>query len=330
MSIVKTASLVSRRRIIALGAGLAAAASQGILPTTASGSSAYAASFGGDGGVSFSPPPEETIKDIEKIVGAQGKVSNQIYSIGLDRNDITDVTLKGVPIKPSFQIGGGLYFQQNADGTVTMNSDMALKAGELDGFIRQLVAHEIVFQAEHQHLYDYTPMVWYIHFRATGDAKRIAKGVKAALSATSTPFPQKSAKQPTTTLPAEEMGKILGAKPTIHEGGVVKFSVPRAEQVVLGGVKVSPYLNIDAPLAFQPHGGGQNAAAVPDFAMIASEINPVVGLMQKQGWDIGCLYNQETDEQPQLYFSHQFKTGDALQLAKEIRAGLNLTNSKFK
>ena len=80
---------------------------------------------------------------------------------------------------------------------------------------------------------------------------------------------------------------------------------------------------------FQPHGGGQNAAAVPDFGMIASEINSVVSLMQQQGLDIGCLYNQETDEQPQLYLSHQFKTGDAIQLAKEIRARLILTNSKF-
>ncbi len=25
-------------------------------------------------------------------------------------------------------------------------------------------------------------------------------------------------------------------------------------------------------------------------------------VMRQQGWDIGCLYNQETDEHPQLYF----------------------------
>jgi hypothetical protein len=48
--------------------------------------------------------------------------------------------------------------------------------------------------------------------------------------------------------------------------------------------------------------------------------------MRGQGWDIGCLYNQETGERPQLFFSHQFKTGDPYQLAAEIRKGLNRMN----
>ena len=46
--------------------------------------------------------------------------------------------------------------------------------------------------------------------------------------------------------------------------------------------------------------------------------------MRAQGWDIGCLYNQETAEQPQLYFDHMVKSGDAYQLAQEIRDGLDL------
>ena len=48
--------------------------------------------------------------------------------------------------------------------------------------------------------------------------------------------------------------------------------------------------------------------------------------MRAQGWDIGCLYNQETDEHPQLFFSHQFKTGEPDQLAREIRRGLDRMN----
>ena len=49
--------------------------------------------------------------------------------------------------------------------------------------------------------------------------------------------------------------------------------------------------------------------------------------MRAQNWDIGCLYNQETDEQPQLFFSHQFKTGDPYDLAREIRRGLDQTST---
>jgi hypothetical protein len=71
----------------------------------------------------------------------------------------------------------------------------------------------------------------------------------------------------------------------------------------------------------------QSPAAVPDFSMTADEVAPVVQHMQGMGWFQGCLYNQETDEHPQLYFDHMLKTGDAYALAKEVRAGLDLTDA---
>lgn len=57
--------------------------------------------------------------------------------------------------------------------------------------------------------------------------------------------------------------------------------------------------------------------------MEASEINNVVETMRSMGWDIGCLYNQETGEHPRLFFSHEFKTGNPYTLAREVRKGLN-------
>ena len=50
--------------------------------------------------------------------------------------------------------------------------------------------------------------------------------------------------------------------------------------------------------------------------------------MRSQGWEMDCLYNQETDEHPQLYFSHDFKIGDAYALAAEVRRGLDLIHDK--
>ena len=75
--------------------------------------------------------------------------------------------------------------------------------------------------------------------------------------------------------------------------------------------------------------GGDKAVAVPDFGLLASQVDPVARTMRSQGWESDCLYNQETGEKPQLYFSHQFKVGNAYELAKEIRRGLELTSVKF-
>lgn len=134
---------------------------------------------------------------------------------------------------------------------------------------------------------------------------------------------------PKTPLPAAAIGKILGSSPQIQSDGVVSYDVPRRETIWLGGHRISPYLNVQTNIRFQPHGGGRNAVAIPDYGMIASEINPVVKDARSKGWDIGCLYNQETAESPQLYFSHQAKTGDSLERAHEIRGALNMMNLRF-
>lgn len=277
------------------------------------------------------PGMTEGCRRVENILQLQGNMTHGLLHFGIDRGDISGVTLRGIPILPSFQINGDIYFQPLGNGRSIVNADFPLRPEELNRFIDQLVAHNIVFQAQHQHMYDFLPMVWFVHFRAAGSTEEIARGIKAALSVTSTPFPQKPRANPQTPLPKDELGRILGAPPDVGADGVVSFNVPRAETITLGGIRVNPYLNIAAPIAFQPYpgAGGTKAAAVADFAMTASEVNNVMKVMRAQGWDIGCLYNQETDEHPQLYFSHQFKTGEARQLAREIRAGLEQTNSKM-
>jgi hypothetical protein len=56
--------------------------------------------------------------------------------------------------------------------------------------------------------------------------------------------------------------------------------------------------------------------------MTAAEVRPVMTTPRRAGWEIGGLYNQETAEQPQLYFSHAVATGDPVALAREIRAAV--------
>lgn len=68
-------------------------------------------------------------------------------------------------------------------------------------------------------------------------------------------------------------------------------------------------------------------AAAPDFAMTSFEITPVMRTMRSLGWDLRCQYNQETDEHPQLYFSHQLKKANPYAVTREIRGGLDHTAS---
>jgi hypothetical protein len=267
---------------------------------------------------------------IQDTLQAKGSVSSGVLSVDVDRSDITDVTLRGVPIKPAFEINGTLTFQPLAHGRALFNGDIPVKPGEIDGVIDAILANGLVFQAEHQHLYDFSPMVWFIHFRGIGDPVALARQVHAVLTATGTPLPQAPPSHPTTPLDKGRLQRILhGSDAQVADDGVVSVSVPRRDRITIAGVHAKPETNISTMVSFEPlNGTAAQAAVIPDFALEAKEIDPVTRLMRGQGWDIGCLYNQETAEHPQLFFSHQFKTGDPYVLAAEVRRGLDRTRSR--
>ena len=148
------------------------------------------------------------------------------------------------------------------------------------------------------------------------------------IKATSTPLPQTMPANPTTPLDPNKLASILHGDAQVGDEGVVTVTIDRSDTIVIDGIRVSPEANISTNVQFKPlSSSGSTAAVGPDFSMESSEVMPVVTLMRSQGWFQGCLYNQETDEYPQLYFDHMLKVGDAYALAQEVRRGLDLTDA---
>jgi hypothetical protein len=308
---------MSRRRVLQLGgvAGTMAAAG----PLLGRGTSATAATS------PVTPSWHHKVSQIESIIRAKGTVSSGVLNIEIDREDIPHVHKDGVPVKPAFEINGNLCFQELSDGSIMFNGDLCFKPEELQPAIDAMISHGLAWQAEHQHLYGLDPMVWFMHMRGRGTARAVAKGCAAILAATSTPLPQAPPKHPSTPLDVKRLSKIIGAPGTVSNSGVVTFDLPQRGPIMLGGVRISPFLNVYTPVAFQPLGGDQ-AVVVPDFGLQAHQVNNLAKTMRGMGWQLDCLYNQETDEHPQLYFSHHFKVGNAYELAKEVRKGLEQTS----
>lgn len=264
------------------------------------------------------------VRQIENTLQADGHVGKSgVLEVDQDRSDL-HVSGGGsaTPFKDGFQIQHEAYFQSLGKGRAIVNGDLALRPDEIQPVIDALQANGLVFQAQHQHLYDLSPMVWFIHFRGVGDPVKLAGAVHAVVTKTATPLPQHSPSKPTTPLPKDRIAKILGGDATVGENGVLTVSVPRTDHIRLGGTKIDPDLGVSTQIQFQPQGKGQ-AVAIPDFGMTAGEIPGVTTVMRANKWEVGCLYNQETAESPQLYFSHMYKTGDPVTLARQIRAGLN-------
>jgi|SRR5579884_351521 len=275
------------------------------------------------------------VDQMEQILQAKGTVSSSgVLTVSLDRTDIGTITLhdyasaQDIPIDPSFEVNGDLTFQPLGGGRAFFNGDIALRPEEVDRVIDAIFANHLVFQAEHQHFYDFQTPVWFIHFRGTADPLTLAREVHAVVEATSTPLPQAPPSNPTTPLNPDKLKSILhGESAEVGDDGVVTVSVPRTDTITIDGIRVDPDANIETSVAFEPlNSSGSESAVAPDFSLTADEVNPVISFMRGNGWDIGCLYNQEIDEQPQLFFSHQIKTGDPYQLAEQIRQALNMTD----
>lgn len=319
---------ISRRRALALGGGLAGGLAVASAPLLGAPGRALATTA--RGGIDVTGKAGNghlPVQQIEAIMQTTGMMMNGVLDITLDRDDLHVTGPGGVPFKPSFQESSEFYFQSLGNGRAVMNGDAALLASETNPFMDKLFEGGIVVQAFHQHFVDESPQTWHIHYRAIGDPLQIAQAMIAAIKVTGTPLPQTQPSNPTTPLPTAQLGRILGGDAQVGSDGVVTVSIPRADTIHLGGVAISPYLNIAISVIFEPLGNGQ-AACAPDFGMIASEINPALGVARQQGLMVDCLYNQETDEFPQLYWAHCLATGNPVDLAHKVSKVLDQMNVK--
>jgi hypothetical protein len=305
---------ISRRRLLAAGSAGAAA---GLLatPLTAGAAVTSAAKVRRQSGTL-------PVKQIQDIVQAEGSVSNGVLSIDVARTDIGKVRgPRGVEFTPAFEIDGMLNFQPLGGGLAFFNSCLALHEKEVEGTVDAIMANGFTLQALHQHFIGMSPQIWFVHWRGVASPLALAHATHAVLKSTAIPLPQMMPKSPKSPLDDKRLGTILHGQAMVGDDGVVTVVIDRKG-------KISPEANISTNVSFKPtDAAGHTAAAAPDFGMKASEVQPVISLMRKQGWFLGCLYNQETGETPQLYFSHMVKTGDPYALAAEIRRGLDLTDA---
>jgi hypothetical protein len=265
-------------------------------------------------------------KEIEAILQQKGDESNGVLSISPSLKIPTRIG--SVKLLPTTVLASDLDFQALKDGNAMFNGDIPVQTARMNTVIDAIIGNHLILQAQHQHFYDLSPMIWFVHFRGVGSPTALATAVHNVLLADHMPSGQKPPEKPRTPFNWKRIKAILGANSaTTEEDGVVHFTVDREIPERLGGIVINKELNVATPIDFQPlNKSGTRAAVVPDFGMTGAEVQRVISTMRAQGWDIGCLYNQETSETPQLYFSHELKTGDPYQLAAEIRKGLDQMN----
>lgn len=262
---------------------------------------------------------------VEAVLGRAGSPQpGNVYKFGFQRSDL-DVRVADVRVKPALALGSWAAFM-DFDGEAMTMGDLVLREDEVGDVISALQQGGIEQSALHNHLLGETPRVMYLHFDGHGDAVALARTLRTALERTKTPLQPPPGTAAAPDLPASELDGILGftGKPN---GGVIQYSVPRAESIVEHGIEIPPAAGMATAINFQPTGNGR-AAIAGDFVMIAGEVNQVIRELRRSNIAITALHSHMLQEEPRLFFMHFWANDDALNLATALRHALDRMNVK--
>jgi hypothetical protein len=263
-------------------------------------------------------------RSVESVLGRKGQLlPGDVFKVGMPRTDL-HVRVAGVPVRPAFALGSWAAFKESGGQTMMMG-DLVLLDREVNPVLTRLLAGGLEVTAIHNHLNDVTPHILYMHYAGHGDAESLARSLNDALGATGTPPAASGVAPPVVSgLDTQAIEGILGRPGKVIGSGVFQVTVPRAAPVVEHGKEIPPAMGMAMPLNFQITGRGR-AAITGDLVLIADEVNPVARALRENDIDVTAIHNHGLGEEPRLFFLHFWAEGDALMLARGLRAALDRT-----
>ena len=122
-------------------------------------------------------------KPIEQALGRTGRdIGGGVFQVTVPRAEA--ITEMGHPLLPAMGVTTVLNFQPTADGKAAITGDFVLIDKEVNPVAQTLLQNGIDVTAIHNHGLMDMPRLFYMHFWATDDPAKLARGLKAALDKT--------------------------------------------------------------------------------------------------------------------------------------------------
>jgi hypothetical protein len=257
---------------------------------------------------------------VGQALGKTGSIqAGGVYRVGFPRTDLK-VALDGVALRTGFAFGGWVAFQPVGDQAMVMG-DLVLTQDEVTPVMRKLADGGLQITAVHNHLLRAQPMTLYMHIEGHGDAMALARALHDGLALSKTPFTPPAGTSQPGNIDMLGIDRAMGFRGQ-DSGGIYQFSIPRAQPVTEQGMALPPPMGSAIAINFQPT-GFNTAAITGDFVLTAQEVNPVIGALKDAGIEVTALHSHMLQEEPRLFFMHFWANGDALKLARGLRAALD-------
>jgi hypothetical protein len=126
------------------------------------------------------PPIDLDTVAIDQMLGAKGANNGGVYQFSIPRAE--PIKDGGMDVPPPMGSANAINFQPSGGGKAAITGDFVLIAKEVNPVLRALRDHGIEVTAIHNHMLNDEPRLFFMHFWANDDAKKLAEGLKAALA----------------------------------------------------------------------------------------------------------------------------------------------------
>jgi hypothetical protein len=126
------------------------------------------------------PPVDLDTATIDQTLGAKGTNNGGVYQFSIPRAE--PIKDGGMDVPPPMGSANAINFQPTGGGKAAITGDFVLIAKEVNPVLKALRDHGIEVTAIHNHMLDDQPHLYFMHFWANDDAKKLAEGLKAALA----------------------------------------------------------------------------------------------------------------------------------------------------
>jgi hypothetical protein len=126
------------------------------------------------------PPIDLDTAALDQMLGAKGTNNGGVYQFGIPRAE--PIKEGGMDVPPPMGSANAINFQPTGGGKAAITGDFVLIGKEVNPVLKALREHGIEVTAIHNHMLDDQPHLYFMHFWANDDAKKLAEGLKAALA----------------------------------------------------------------------------------------------------------------------------------------------------
>lgn len=266
---------------------------------------------------------------IEKLTGLKGTfdAKEEVYKVSSPRDDLKVIT-RVARVTPRMGLTSWAAFKRAATDTIVMG-DVVLDEDQVNPVMSVALDSGLEVTGLHNHFLWDSPRVMFMHIGGTGEEAKLASAVGKVFrkiqetSGAPGHMPTSEIDPAKSTLDPKKLDSILDTKGDFNDG-VYRATFGRTTR--MHGQEIGNMMGVNTWAAFA--GSDDKAVVDGDFAMLESELQTVLKSLRGAGINIVAVHQHMTGEEPRVMFLHYWALGSTEQLAKAVRAALEVTKTK--